>query len=142
MQHQATASLHGPVSAHPFRWLVAILALAVAACGSPGRLGGMESGQQALTAEDLQRVDVPNAYMAVERLRPDWLRSRGPTSPRNPGGNLPAVYVAGIRQQAGLDALRQVRLGDVMEIQYMSAMDATTRYGTDHAGGAIIVVLR
>lgn len=122
--------------------LSAVIMAGGTGCGSPGRLGSLDGGQASITQEDLERVDVPTAFMAVERLRPDWLRTRGPTSPRTPGGNLPAVYVAGVRQQAGLEALRQVRLGDVLEIQYLSAVDATTRYGTDHAGGAIIVVLR
>jgi hypothetical protein len=124
------------------RWVLAsLLLLLVAACGSPGELGSLQPAN-ALVQEDLERLDVSNAYQAVERLRPDWLRSRGPFSPRNPQASLPTIYVAGVRQQGGLDALRQVRLGDVREIQYLNSSDATTRYGTDHAGGAILVILR
>jgi hypothetical protein len=52
------------------------------------------------------------------------------------------VYIAGVRQQGGPAVLRQVRFGDVREIQYLGGVDATTRYGTDHAGGAILVILR
>jgi hypothetical protein len=124
------------------RWVLApLLLLLAAACGSPGDLGSLQPAN-ALVQEDLERLDVANAYQAVERLRPDWLRSRGAYSPRNPQASLPTIYVAGVRQQGGPGVLRQVRLGDVREIQYLNSVDATTRYGTDHAGGAILVILR
>jgi hypothetical protein len=124
------------------RWVLApLLLLLVTACGNPGELGDLQPANS-LVQQDLERLDVANAYQALERLRPDWLRGRGPLSPRNPQGSLPTIYVAGIRQQGGPDALRQVRLGDVREIQYLSSVEATTRYGTDHAGGAILVILR
>lgn len=124
------------------RWLLACLLLLLgAACGRPGELRSLQP-DNTLLQEDLERLDVANAYQAVERLRPDWLRGRGPPSPRNPQASLPTIYVAGVRQQAGLEALRQVRLGDVREIQYLNSADATTRYGTGHVGGAILVTLR
>ena len=35
--------------------------------------------------------------------------------------------------------LRELTIQDVLEIRYMNAMDATTRYGTDHDAGAILI---
>jgi hypothetical protein len=122
--------------------VVLLLALLPAACGRPGELGRVAPNSTIITEEELGRIHVATAYDAVERLRPDFLRGRGPVSQRNPDAGRPVVYIAGVRQQGGPAVLRQVRFGDVREIQYLGGVDATTRYGTDHAGGAILVFLR
>jgi hypothetical protein len=138
-----TRGLHPPQSARRrvMTTLPLLLCLLLLACGRPGQLGALDTNTT-ISEEDLGRLDVSNAYQAVERLRPDWLRGRGQISTRNPQASLPTVYLAGVRQQGGPSALRQIRLGDVLEMQYLNAADATTRYGIDHAGGAIIVILR
>ncbi len=71
-------------------------------------------------------------YTAVSRLRPQWLR---------PGtrGQLPEVIVDGTRRQGGADVLRSMRANEVGELEFMSAADATTRYGTGFTAGAILV---
>jgi hypothetical protein len=38
--------------------------------------------------------------------------------------------------------LRNVRVMDIREIRYLSDPEATTRYGTGHAGGVIHVLLK
>jgi hypothetical protein len=116
------------------------VALLAAGCGTPGRAGNLDTST-VITEQELSRVDVATAYEAVQRLRPDFLRPRGAVSIRNQRASLPVVYVAGIRQ-GGPETLRNVRLGDVLEIHYLNSVDATTRYGTDHVGGAIIIILR
>jgi hypothetical protein len=118
----------------------ACVALLAAGCGTPGRAGNLDTST-VITEQELSRVDVATAYEAVQRLRPDFLRPRGAVSIRNQRASLPVVYVAGIRQ-GGPETLRNVRLGDVLEIHYLNSVDATTRYGTDHVGGAIIIILR
>jgi hypothetical protein len=51
------------------------------------------------------------------------------------------IYVNGMR--AGpLEALRSISAVDVQEIRYISAADATTRWGTGHSGGVIEVRIR
>jgi hypothetical protein len=45
-------------------------------------------------------------------------------------------------RRGGPEALRQIRIQELEEIRFISATDATTRWGTDHAGGAIEVKLR
>jgi hypothetical protein len=115
--------------------------LLLTACGTPGQLGRLATNTT-ITEAELAALDVATAYHAVERLRPDFLRGRGTVSVRSPQTALPVVYLAGVRQQGGPEALRQIRHRDVREIQYLKAADATTRYGTDHAGGAILVILR
>jgi hypothetical protein len=119
---------------------LSVLSALVLACGSSGGPGARGSSN-VITAEELAAVEAPTVYEAVERLRPHFLRGRGTTSMRNAQPALPVVYYAGVRQ-GGIEMLRQLRTRDVVEVRYLNASDATTRYGTDHTGGAIVVVLR
>jgi hypothetical protein len=52
---------------------------------------------------------------------------------------VPRVYVDGTPLGEGLGVLRQMRPDDVLEIHYLSAADATQRFGTGNSGGAILV---
>jgi hypothetical protein len=41
-----------------------------------------------------------------------------------------------------LDALRQLSIGNIETMRYLSAADATTKYGTGYPGGVIEVTTR
>ena len=82
---------------------------------------------------ELEPLGQMSALQAVERLRPRWTQSRA--------GDSPVLYVDGARRSSVND-LQSIRLNDVEQMEYMSASDATTRYGTGHAGGAIMVTTR
>jgi hypothetical protein len=91
-----------------------------------------------ITAQEIAALTVVDAYEVVEKLRPEFLRSRGPSSIRNARPDYAIVYIDGVRA-GGLSELRRVPRGVIAEIGYMAAADATTRYGIDHSGGAILV---
>lgn len=78
------------------------------------------------------------AYEAVVQLRPAFLRARGARSIRDPSPNARIVYVNDMRH-GGIDVLRSIRVEEIDEIRFISAADATTRWGTGHAGGVIQV---
>ena len=116
-----------------------LLVFAAACASSGGGEGRTTSGAtNVITAEELDAVGNLDLLAAVQRLRPRWLQSRGsatfggPTSAR--------VILDGVPQNGGLDVLRSIRATDAEELRYMSANDATTRYGTDMVGGAILVI--
>jgi hypothetical protein len=121
------------------RALLLILASAVAACSTAGTAGtaGSRSPRNIITAEDIASTPVATAYDLVQRLRPDFLRTRG----SNQVHNQAQVYVDGIHLGA-LNTLRTIRAGEVLGIRYLNAVDATTRYGTGHPGGVIEVQTR
>jgi hypothetical protein len=54
---------------------------------------------------------------------------------------MPLVYVNGVRYGEP-QTLRNLRVQEVEEIRFISATDATTRWGTGHTGGVIEVMLR
>lgn len=119
-----------------------LLVLAVAtllyACASSGPRPAPKQ-RNLITAEEFASLNVLDAYEVVERLRPEFLRSRGVSSMRSRTPDLPVVYVDGVRA-GGLSELRRVPCTVLAQISYLAAADATTRYGLDHAGGAILVV--
>lgn len=121
---------------------IVVLGLVLAwACSTAQPQGRPTRDRNVLTAAELQGVPVETVYDAIQRLRPEFLRSRGQVSLENPSASLPVVYLDDIRL-GGPDALRTIRVSDVHEIRYLSASDATTRYGTGHAGGVIAVTTR
>jgi len=117
-----------------------LLALLVGACATGGRSRSLGS-RNVITEAEIESVNVGTAYEVVQQLRPQFLVPRGQTSIQDPGSSLPVVYVNGVRYGTP-DVLRSLRSMDLHEIRFLSASDATTRYGTGHVGGVIEVTTR
>ena len=111
---------------------------AVTACGSPRAPSATPRNADVITAEELERANIGNAYHAIERLRPRFLRVRGPSSVANASADRVIVYVDNTRM-GYVDVLREIQADDIREIRYLSASDATSRFGTGHTAGAILV---
>ena len=88
----------------------------------------------------MQQHSSLDLYAVVQRLRPRWLQVRGAVSAQ--GRATIAVILDGVRQQGSVELLRGMQAGDVREVRYLGARDATTRYGTDMTAGAIEVFTR
>lgn len=131
-----------PVRAAPLI-LALVVGLVAGACASTGSDGERVRGQQAhiLTEEQIRDTNLQTAFDVVRSLRPSWLRER-PSSLMNPEGAEVVVYVDGVRMATGIDSLRQIRSDNVTRMEFMTPNDATTRYGTGHFGGAILVTTR
>jgi hypothetical protein len=121
------------------RFILLCIACTLVACASAG--GRPTRSSDLITAEEIEAASVSNAYDAVARLRPAFLRGRGQSSIQTPGSDLPIVYVNGLRSGT-IDHLRNIPAQDVQTIRFISATDATTRYGTGHTGGIIEVTTR
>ena len=116
--------------------LLTALALAcVAACATTP--DSSRSSRNVITAEEIAEVDALTAYEAVERLKPAFLR-RGRVNMQDDTRTYPIVYLDAMRF-GGIDDLRRIRTADVYRIEYLSGSDATTRFGTGHTGGALLV---
>ena len=115
-----------------------MIGLAGCASGSGGSgssgSSGSSSGPNRLTAADLVNQQELDLYDAIRQLRGRWLTSRGRGTPR--------VVVDGSPRQSGIDELRSLRVSDVQGIEFLSASNATTRFGTGYDAGAILVTTR
>ena len=117
-----------------------LLACATAvACSSATQRSGAPRSRAILLAEEIVASDAPTAYDAIARLRPEWLRRRGPISIQDPGAGQAVVYVNGMRH-GSLGSLQGIRADTVEQMEYLDAPAATTRFGTGHGGGAIVVL--
>jgi hypothetical protein len=124
------------------RTMLSIAALVVLAGCSAGT-GGTEAPRlrrDLITRGQIEEMNATDAFDVVQRIRPEFLRQRGQSSITG-GEQLAVVYVDGVRR-GGPEILRTLRTNEVEEIRFVSGTDATTRYGTDHGGGAIEVKSR
>jgi hypothetical protein len=118
--------------------VIALLATAMAGCG-PARTTTRVS-PNLITREQLAGLEAISAFDAIQRLRPTWLQTRGPTS-LSSGPTLPRVHINQSRSGT-IDELRTIPVTEVESMQFKSASDATTEYGTGYPGGVIEVATR
>ena len=81
---------------------------------------------------ELRQTRSADLIEALWMSRPRFLQPRTAARPD------PVVYVDGVRV-GEVDALSTVALPDVVEVRFMSGVDATTRFGIDHVSGALLV---
>jgi hypothetical protein len=120
---------------------VVLIGLLLASCASSGPRDGAGRRRDTITVEEIGRLQVANGFEVVQQLRPEYLRTRGVQSMQAAGTQAAVVYVDGVRQ-GGPEALRQIPRESIQEIRYLNGSDATTQFGTNHGGGAILVRTR
>jgi hypothetical protein len=136
------------MSTHQLRRALRVAALPVAifavaglgsACSTSG--GGGGGNPDLITREEIEAANDPHAYDLIRRVRPRWLRARTQGSFGNPEPMFANVYVNELRF-GDLNSLQRLDIRSIERIEYVDALDATTRFGTGNVGGVINVVLR
>ena len=165
-------SLRTSVLPHRGAIAVALMALAAGcASTAPGsgasEVASMQRGDRYLiTADEIANAGANNLYDAVAKLRPDFFKPRGNTmsAVASPGsssrGNgppaestsstgvatagapVPVRVYHGDQMLMGPDDLRQIPMSSVVEVRFIPGPQAGVRYGTNHAGGVIMVKTR
>ncbi len=110
------------------------------ACASSTQGGTTRSRSSRAPISTEELTALPTGYTAfdaVQRLRPRWLRPRGPASF---SGNAPVIVFMDNVRAGGVDILTSIPLERVNTIRFFDAADATNRWGTGLAGGAIEVL--
>ncbi len=123
----------------------AILGVLAAGCASGGGPGAAapRTNRDVLTAEEIAAAGVRNAYEAVSRLRPGWLTHSGTTGRAHTirviVDDTPYMDPSGDAPEGSAAALRSIQASEVLEIRFLSADEATTRFGTGYTAGALLV---
>lgn len=119
---------------------MAFLAFALAACTGTNSSRSTGGDPSVISQSEIQEAGtMSSAYTLVQRLRPQWLRKRGPSSVENQGDIL--VYVDGNRQGPP-STLRNLDVVDIESMEFLSDNEATMRYGSGHDNGVILVHLK
>jgi TonB-dependent Receptor Plug Domain len=125
--------------------LAGAILVACASGGSTGSRASIHRDPNVITAEELDASTYSNVYEAIQHLRPAMLvpHAGGGASSSivNAGGSQLIVYENGAKL-AGVSALRDISVGEIAEIRYLSPTDATQRFGTGSGGGAILLKSR
>ena len=101
--------------------------------GSPGSDDG-----DRITAQQIASIDAISAWDIIEKLRPHWLRSRGPRSLTDPALAIADVFVDGIHV-GKIEVLQQMQISDVQEFRFLPPGRAAVRYGMGYPRGIIEV---
>ena len=96
-------------------------------------------GDDFLNAAQLAATGAANLYDAVDRLKPQWLRVRGGV--RSAQQVVVNVYVGG-QQMGDIDFLRGMQVSGIAAVQFFTASEASTRWGSHNTGGVIAVTTR
>ncbi|MDT0631044.1 hypothetical protein RQM47_00270 [Rubrivirga sp. S365] len=125
------------------RVLAPALAAVLAGCaggGAAGDDGRPRSNRNTITAAEVaEATTVGNAYLLVERLRPLWLRKRGPRSILfDPG----IIVYEGTMRFGDAESLRYIPTIDVESLRFLPPDRAMLIHGAGHPHGAIVVEVK
>ena len=129
-----------------------LLACGLTACGpaggaspapapTPAPAPAPSRSERIITADEIAASHATTAFHAVLLLRGQLLNIRGPASFAAPDAARPTVYVDNV-EYGDVGALRLIPATDVDQIRFLSAWDATTKYGGRHRGGVIEVTTK
>ena len=96
-----------------------------------------------ISSEQLRQTELEglSAWKIIDRIRPQWLRTRGNLSVDTLLVSVARVVVDGV-PFGELYELRSLRGSEIDQICYLNSSDATVRLGTGYGAGAILVVTR
>jgi hypothetical protein len=121
----------------------ALLALSVAGCSSSSsqRSGAVRPGPNLITADEIGKAAVQNAFEAVQKLSPTMLRRQQPATMNAQARGEVIVYVDNTRYGAA-DHLRQIPASSIAIVRYFSASESQLKWGSGHPGGVIEVITK
>jgi GDP-D-mannose dehydratase len=108
----------------------------VGGCSAAAQNAPSRGDRNLVTNEQLTATNSVTVFDALEKLRPEWMTSRGPTSVTDATPTTPSVFMNG--QMLGrIDVLREIRVVDVAEARFWAAGQASARFGMGHPRGVI-----
>lgn len=106
-----------------------------------------KSSSNLITAEEIERAHVNNAFEAVQLLRPRWLRVREvltlPGSVEGDNMQMQQIHVyIDERDKGDVEFLRTIPAETIFTLRYMSTNEVGARYGPSSGPGIIVAFKR
>lgn len=99
-----------------------------------------------ITESEIAGANLETIYDVIERLRPNMLRTRGQmgrlsgAAGSDPGASSSKIKVFLNGTAIGdVTMLRGIQAASVKQVDFLNSSDATTRFGTGHDAGAILI---
>jgi hypothetical protein len=123
-------------------YLLAFLAT-VGCAPPPGQADPVKGHREynVLAAEEIESLNVANAYEAITKSRPQFLRTRGKTTTKNNTVDRALVFLDGV-PYGDINSLRGISVAQITSIQFYPGSDAVTRFGSQYGSGVIEVKTR
>ncbi|HEY6827983.1 MAG TPA: hypothetical protein VI259_14085 [Gemmatimonadaceae bacterium] len=81
-------------------------------------------------------------FQAIQSLRPHFFMTHPSAHSAQSAAALPlAVYIGGVRQSGGVEALKSINAGNVAMVRYLDPTAAQNQFGFRATGGALVVTL-
>ncbi|MEX1182432.1 MAG: hypothetical protein WEF86_04300 [Gemmatimonadota bacterium] len=123
------------------RWVLPVLlAVGFASACSSATGAATSRNDDILTRAELEAADQQDLYRLIERVRPHWLNTRGPTS-FSGATTGPNVFFDGAGV-GGTQYLRNMPPSAAEEIRYWPSALAASRFGMGHPDGVIDIKSR
>ena len=119
----------------PFYLLTLIAAVA---CASAGTSTGGSAGHDynRITADEIAASTAQNAYELINKMRPQYLKSRGKTTVLLDTPDRASVFMDGVLFGTP-DALTTIAASQIREIRFYPATDAGIKFGSQYGAGVI-----
>ena len=127
-----------------FSIVVAAAAFACASGGASGSdTGGARRDSNVITADEIAASHETNAFDAISRLRPLFLRTRGRSS-LSAGTNSSDYATVFLDNQpyGDLTTLKNITSEQIKQIRWYNGPDAVTKYGMQYGSGVISIETR
>ena len=115
------------------RYFYLIAVAATLGCATASSTPGVSRSQNLITEQEIAAITATNAFEAVEKLRPNFLHSRGANNSGSDSG-LPDVYLGAVRY-GDVSSLRNIAASEVREIRFYKGAEAATKYGMQNPNG-------
>lgn len=121
-----------------------IAGLTVACSSNPKTTTGTTAApidRNVITETEIMQMPSVSLYDLIQKVRPDFLRSRGASSFSDTKQEYPVVFVDG-RLYGDLSSLRSLVSSQISQVRYYDAMAAQAKFGVIQGSGVIDVTVR
>ncbi len=120
-------------------WLL-LVALLGLGCFHRARLADIPD-RNVITEDEIDASHSATIYDVIAKLRPEYLRDRGPISLTGGARDVATVFLNS-EEYGPIAGLRDFPARDIEEVRYFSGIDAVTKFGKWYGTGVIQLISR